>query len=315
MVTTVTNNSPQAINTSLFSLQKEIDDLRRQINQINSKNVAAESELAKGLVSDDTPDMSVDEIKKLIPDTATPENQLADKDFVNSSIPTETSQLTNDSGFITINDVGARFVPLTRKVNNKSLDKDITLTASDVGALPNTTVIPTKTSQLTNDSGFITSSGSITGNAATAGKAVEVVDYGDTSRTVKIGFSGPSVTAKNLLYLAGYTEHDGSSIKLKDVKREELIKWLGIAVAIKYADYQTRPQSFAQFQQVPIELAEFSPEITPDKVLCFMVIYWSGVQLIANADWGHPDSSGLKCALTALREGTGYAIVRCVYVV
>ena len=101
MVTTVTNNSPQAINTSLFSLQKEIDDLRRQINQINSKNTAAESELAKGLVSDDTPDMSVDEIKKLIPDTATPENQLADKDFVNSSIPTKTSQLTNDSGFIT----------------------------------------------------------------------------------------------------------------------------------------------------------------------------------------------------------------------
>ena len=153
------------------------------------------------------------------------------------------------------------------------------------------------------------------GKANTAGKAVEVVDYGDTSRTVKIGYAGPSVTAKNLLYLAGYTEHDGSSIKLKDVKREELIKWLGISVAIKYADYQTRPQSFAQFQQVPIELAEFSPEITPDKVLCFMVIYWSGVQLIANADWGHPDSSGLKCALTALREGTGYAIVRCVYVV
>ena len=53
MVTTVTNNSPQAINTSLFSLQEEIDDLRRQINQLNNKNgkdTATESELAKGLV-------------------------------------------------------------------------------------------------------------------------------------------------------------------------------------------------------------------------------------------------------------------------
>lgn len=311
MVTTVTNNSPQAINTSLFSLQKEIDDLRRQINQIKAEDT---TETAKGLVPDDTPDMSVDEIKKLIPDTATPENQLADKDFVNSSIPTKTSQLTNDSGFVTINDVGARFVPLTRKVNNKTLSSDITLTASDVGALPNTTVIPTRTSQLTNDSGFITSSDSITGNAATADKAVEVVDYGDTSRTVKIGFHGPGATAKNLEYLAGYIERDGSSVKLKDVSREVLIKWLGLP-RIKYADYQTRPQSFAQFEQVPIELAEFSPEVTPDKVLCFMVIYWSGTQLIANADWGHPDSSGLKCALTALREGTGYAIIRCVYVV
>ena len=35
---------------------------------------------------------------------------------------------------------------------------DVVLTASDIGALPDTTVIPTKTSDLTNDSGFITSS-------------------------------------------------------------------------------------------------------------------------------------------------------------
>ena len=47
MLTTVTNNSPQAINTSLFFLQKEIDDLRRQINQLKDKDTA---ETAKGLV-------------------------------------------------------------------------------------------------------------------------------------------------------------------------------------------------------------------------------------------------------------------------
>lgn len=63
MVTTVTNNSTQAINTSLFSLQKEIDDLRNQINQINGKG------------------------------TATPENQLADKGFVNSEISSVKSEL------------------------------------------------------------------------------------------------------------------------------------------------------------------------------------------------------------------------------
>lgn len=33
-------------------------------------------------------------------------------------------------------------VPNTRKVNNKALSSDITLSASDVGALPDTTVIP-----------------------------------------------------------------------------------------------------------------------------------------------------------------------------
>ena len=40
-------------------------------------------------------------------------------------------------------------------VNGKT--GDVVLNAADVGALPNTTTIPSKTSQLTNDSGFITS--------------------------------------------------------------------------------------------------------------------------------------------------------------
>ena len=47
-------------------------------------------------------------------------------------------------------------VPTSRTINSKALTSDITLTASDVGALPNTTPIPTKTSDLTNDRGYIT---------------------------------------------------------------------------------------------------------------------------------------------------------------
>lgn len=53
-------------------------------------------------------------------------------------------------------------VPNTRKVNNKALSSDITLLASDVGALPDTTVIPTKVSDLTNDSGYTTNKGTVT---------------------------------------------------------------------------------------------------------------------------------------------------------
>lgn len=53
-------------------------------------------------------------------------------------------------------------VPNTRKVNNKVLSSDITLLASDVGALPDTTVIPTKVSDLTNDSGYTTNKGTVT---------------------------------------------------------------------------------------------------------------------------------------------------------
>lgn len=127
-----------------------------------------------------------------------------------SAIPTKVSDLTNDSGYITdytetdptvpswakqsskpsytAAEVGA--VPTTRKVNGKALSSDITLSASDVSALPSSTVIPTvndatltiqqngstvqtftanassnktanitvptKVSDLTNDSGYIT---------------------------------------------------------------------------------------------------------------------------------------------------------------
>ena len=65
-----------------------------------------------------------------------------------TDIPTKTSQLDNDSHYITVNEA-----PVT-SVNSKT--GAVQLNASDVGALPDTTVIPTKTSQLDNDSGFIT---------------------------------------------------------------------------------------------------------------------------------------------------------------
>lgn len=65
-----------------------------------------------------------------------------------TDIPTKTSQLENDSYYITASEA-----PVT-SVNSKT--GAVQLNASDVGALPNTTVIPTKTSQLDNDSGFIT---------------------------------------------------------------------------------------------------------------------------------------------------------------
>lgn len=51
---------------------------------------------------------------------------------------------------------GSSFVPISRTVNSKALSANITLTASDVGALSDSTIIPSKTSDLTNDSGFLT---------------------------------------------------------------------------------------------------------------------------------------------------------------
>ena len=67
---------------------------------------------------------------------------------VTVNVPTKTSDLTNDSGYITSAPV--------QSVNGQT--GAVNLDAADVGALPDSTTIPSKTSDLTNDSGYITAS-------------------------------------------------------------------------------------------------------------------------------------------------------------
>ena len=86
--------------------------------------------------------------------TPTNDLQFATKKYVDSAIPTvptKTSELTNDSGFITGYTETDPTVPAWAKEPTKPQ-----YTASEVGALSSDTFIPTKTSELTNDSGFIT---------------------------------------------------------------------------------------------------------------------------------------------------------------
>ena len=76
-------------------------------------------------------------------------NDLLDK----PTIPTKTSELTNDSGFLT------EHQPL-KTINNESIvgtgNIEIEGFSGDYNDLTNKPVIPTKTSELTNDSGFLT---------------------------------------------------------------------------------------------------------------------------------------------------------------
>lgn len=74
------------------------------------------------------------------------------------TVPSWAKQPTKPS--YTASEVGA--VPTTRTINNKALSSNVTLTPSDIGALPASTTIPTKTSDLTNDSGFTTNIGTVT---------------------------------------------------------------------------------------------------------------------------------------------------------
>lgn len=120
------------------------------------------------------------------------------------TVPTKVSDLTNDSGYITgytetdptvpswakasskpsytAGEVGA--VPTSRTVNGKALSSNITLSASDVSALPSSTVIPT-----------ITDTYSGTSSNGMSGKAVKsAIDALDGSVSGSAG-SGKTLTA------------------------------------------------------------------------------------------------------------------------
>ena len=86
---------------------------------------------------------------------------------------------------------------------------------------------------------------------------------------------------------------------------------------IKFVDYRTGSLTFNSLtDQKKIELSNFGPEVTENNVLNFMTIYWNNVHIIAQADWSKSQgtgSSGMACALHSLNTGTGYAVIRCVY--
>ena len=88
---------------------------------------------------------------------------------------------------------------------------------------------------------------------------------------------------------------------------------------IKFVDYRTDNLTFSSLtDQKKIELSKFGPEVTENNVLSFMVIYWNNTHIIAQADWSKSQgtgSSGMACALHSLNTGTGYAVIRCVYLV
>ena len=81
------------------------------------------------------------------------DKQEIDNKFDDLDIPTKTSELENDSGFITAEDIPAIPTKTSQLTNDSGF-----ITSEDV---------PTKTSQLTNDSGFVTIDDSITVNDKT----------------------------------------------------------------------------------------------------------------------------------------------------
>lgn len=62
-----------------------------------------------------------------------------------------------------------------------------------------------------------------------ANSAIGVVDYGQTDKTIQIGYSGNGITGDQIKYIAGYTDGSGNvNAKIKDVSKDSLRAWLGL---------------------------------------------------------------------------------------
>lgn len=123
-------------------------------------------------------------------------------------------------------------------IKNDGTSDDILLGDGSVASLSQyakTSSVPTKTSQLTNDSEFITSNDSVK----------SVIDYGNTNQNIKIGYSGAGISGDNIKYIAGYTTGDSeSAMRIKDISKDALKDWLGyatVATSGAYSDLSGTP--------------------------------------------------------------------------
>ena len=150
-----------------------------------------------------------------------------------NDIPTKLSQLTNDKGFVTgsvsgntvtINGASTTWTNTWRGIqdNLTSTSTSESLSANQGRILKSLVDGKANSSHTHNYAG----SGSAGGSA---NSAISVVDYGQTSKTIQIGYAGPGITGEQIKYIAGYTTGSGDvNAKIKDVSKDALRSWLGL---------------------------------------------------------------------------------------
>lgn len=165
----------------------------------------------------------------------------------------------------------------------------------------------------------------ILGNAATATNATSAIRASTAESADEASHAILANTATNATNATHAVSADNGvpAYSINDAGKNLAVNSSGNAVewvkpqTIKFVDYRTESLTFSsQTDQKKIELSNFGPEVTEDNVLSFMVIYWNSVPIIAQGDYAKSQgtgSSGLACALHSLNTGTGWCVVRCVY--
>lgn len=131
------------------------------------------------------------------------------------AIPSKTSDLTNDNGYV--NATQAANAAPVQSVNGNT--GAVNLTAADVNALPDSTAIPSKTSDLSNDSDFITETAVDTKIETKADSAGATANYA-AKLTASIPYGECDATSTSTRFTAtvpGITElRDGVCMLLKN---------------------------------------------------------------------------------------------------
>lgn len=171
----------------------------------------------------------------------------------------------------------------------------------------------------------------ITGNAATATQATNATSAISANRAEVADEAGHAIIANTADSATNATnashavsaDNGVPAYSAGDAGKNLAVNSSGNAVewvkpqTIKFVDYRTESLTFSSTtDQKKIELSNFGPEVTENNVLSFMVIYWTSVHIIAQGDWATSQgtgSTGLACALHSLNAGTGWCVVRCVY--
>lgn len=194
-------NNPVLLNGEIIIVDTASGEVRFKIGDGTKlyKQLPFSDEAVRALISAKQDEISLTENKAVISDASgklsvseVTSTELSYLDGVSSNLQTQidnkvpTTRKINSkplSSDITLSASDVNAVPTTRKINGKALSADITLSATDVNALPSSTTIPSKTSQLTNDSNFVTSTQLDNKVDKVTGKGLSTNDLTDTLKS------------------------------------------------------------------------------------------------------------------------------------
>ena len=153
-----------------------------------------------------------------------------------------------------------------------------TYTASEVGALPESTTIPSKTSQLTNDSGFTTSASFKTINGQSiVGSGNIVIEGGGGGSTPSEG-GNVNVTNGSSLQSTGYYAFKPSANGSLEGTFTTIPNASSTAVGLMSSTDKSKLDDMKQVWKVPIEVLSLTDESTKDDIVAAFGMNESNIQ-------------------------------------